>query len=335
MKKVLTYLILFIGFVLLPFTSVSALTKVSFNEISNGEVKTTLNFEEGFIGGIDVTLKVSGNVNLEDIKLADGLEKYTTSIKKNKNTVNIIITSGGVDSTHNLLNIKRELVLGNIIVNSKESTSYKIELTNLKIIDNSWNTKEIEKDNYEIIDNSFNYVNKSEIEDDDEEQTPSNPEESGDQNNPSDSEKEENKPSDDKSDDDKPDENKPDDGKSDDDKSDETEPDNEVDTNEKEDNKPSNNESNKTDSNSSNNSSDKNTQDKDQNDSSNTNASDKNDKTDNELDNNDSNTENNQNSSDKEEVKEKKSNLDLYLITGISVVAVGISIVIIKLRKSI
>ena len=320
MKKVLTYLILFIGFVLLPFTSVSALTKVSFNEISNGEVKTTLNFEEGFIGGIDVTLKVSGNVNLEDIKLADGLEKYTTSIKKNKNTVNIIITSGGVDSTHNLLNIKRELVLGNIIVNSKESTSYKIELTNLKIIDNSWNTKEIEKDNYEIIDNSFNYVNKSEIEDDDEEQTPSNPEESGDQNNPSDSEKEENKPSDDKSDDDK---------------SDETEPDNEVDTNEKEDNKPSNNESNKTDSNSSNNSSDKNTQDKDQNDSSNTNASDKNDKTDNELDNNDSNTENNQNSSDKEEVKEKKSNLDLYLITGISVVAVGISIVIIKLRKSI
>ena len=114
-KRIITTIGLLLISIFISLTSVKAATKMVFDETSNGNIKTSIHFEDGFVGGIDITLKYSGNVKYKQINLDSGLTKkeYTQNVthdEKNK-TINIKVTTGGVSNKNNLLNINKELVI--------------------------------------------------------------------------------------------------------------------------------------------------------------------------------------------------------------------------------
>ena len=164
MKKIITSIIAITLIMLFPITS-KALTKVNLAEDSNGKLSTTIHFEEGFVGGIDLKLKITGNVEVKDLSFNSKIKenKYTTKYDydtKNK-ILEIQITTGGKGSTHNLLNDKKELSLGIITLStkSKENEKYSFSIDSLKIIDNNLNSYNIEKEHLTLGDaNKFTYV---------------------------------------------------------------------------------------------------------------------------------------------------------------------------------
>ncbi len=160
MRKYVTAIALIIASIVISITSVKASTKLVFSEVSNGNINTTLNFEAGFIGGIDLKLQLKGNVEYKDFKLNNNItdKKYTTSIKYDSNTkiVNILIVTGGVGTSYNLLNSKRELALGTLVVeaNSQNNIEYSIDCSALTILDNAWKSSQIEP---EEVNNKLTY----------------------------------------------------------------------------------------------------------------------------------------------------------------------------------
>ena len=168
MRKYVTAIALIIASIVISITSVKASTKLVFSEASNGNINTTLNFEAGFIGGIDLKLQLKGNVEYKDFKLNNNItdKKYTTSIKYDSNTkiVNILIVTGGVGTSYNLLNSKRELALGTLIVeaNSQNNIEYSIDCNALTVLDNTWKSSQIEP---EEVNNKLTYKENAEDED--------------------------------------------------------------------------------------------------------------------------------------------------------------------------
>ena len=160
MKK---YILTLIICTILSLTSVKATTKVVFNETSNGNINTTLGFDTGFVGGIDITLKIKGNVSYENFNLNNiSNAKYSNvSYNKKDNTINIILLTGGVGTSHNLLDKNKNLNLGNLIVNAstKNDISYSLECTSLTVLDNSWKSSSITP---ELVDNSLTYKEEKE-----------------------------------------------------------------------------------------------------------------------------------------------------------------------------
>lgn len=145
-KKILTAIVIFIISMFISVTSVSAATRLVFSENSNGNVKATLHFEDGFIGGFDITLKYSGDVKYKQLNLDSKLKNSHVEYNNNTHIINIKFTTGGVGTSHNLLNKNKELVLGDILfdTSSKSNVSYKIECTSLTVVGNDWNSKKIE-----------------------------------------------------------------------------------------------------------------------------------------------------------------------------------------------
>ncbi len=148
-KKILTTIVVFIISIFISLTSVNAATKLVFSENSNGNIKTSLHFEDGFVGGFDITLKVNGNVKFKEVSLDSSIKKdnYTTNTsydEKNK-TIHVVVTTGGVGTSHNLLNVNKELVLGNILFEaaSNNDVTYTIECNSLTTLDNTWRSQKI------------------------------------------------------------------------------------------------------------------------------------------------------------------------------------------------
>ncbi len=160
MKKTMIFLTTLLFSLFISITSVKATTKVSLTEKSNGNINTKLHFDEGFVGGVDVAFKVDGNVSVQSFnfnsKLANKNIKSYNYDSKNK-VLNVRITSGGIGTSHNLLNSSKEIDLGNIVLNTsaKSSVSYSLAPTSLKIVDNSWNAQKIDTNNDDKKD--FNY----------------------------------------------------------------------------------------------------------------------------------------------------------------------------------
>ena len=147
-KRVITAIVVFVISIFISLTSVSAANKLTFSENSNGNIKATLHFEEGFVGGFDITLKYSGNVKYKQINLDSNVAKSSTKEIKhdgNNHTIRIIVSTGGVGTGHNLLNANKELVLGNIIFESdaKSNTTYSFECSKLTIVANDWYSKNL------------------------------------------------------------------------------------------------------------------------------------------------------------------------------------------------
>ncbi len=190
--KIVTTLVLSL---FLSLSSVNAATKLTFHEEGNGNIKSVLHFEDGFIGGLDITLKVDGNINFQKMNLDSKLtsSNFTTKTSYDDKTkeLNIVVVTGGVGTSHNLLNIDKDLVLGNILfdTSSKKDISYTIQCGSLTTLDNAWKSHEITP---EVEKNNFTYkINSSENQ---EEDTSSKEESSStDKNKEQDKEKEENK----------------------------------------------------------------------------------------------------------------------------------------------
>ncbi len=141
--KRLTYIFTILSFLLFPL-SVFATTKVELKQVSNNEINTVIHFEDGFIGGIDLTLKLDKNIKVTNFKFNNSLsDKFTKEYDYKNNTLNIKITTGGVDKKHNLVNEKKELNVGSIFVEATTNTDYKIEAKILTVINNSLNSATI------------------------------------------------------------------------------------------------------------------------------------------------------------------------------------------------
>ncbi len=152
MKK-LTYILTTITFMLFPLLA-SATTNVNLTPVSNGrQIDTIIHFEEGFVGGLDLSLKLDGNVTFDKFNFNNEFAKnnYTTNYKydSSKHILTIKVTTGGINTKHNLLNKDKEVNIGKIILSNKsnESTSYKLDTTSLTIIDNSWKSVNLEEIN--------------------------------------------------------------------------------------------------------------------------------------------------------------------------------------------
>ncbi len=164
MKKKLTYILGIITFMLFPLMA-SASTKVELKETKTGEINSTIHFEEGFVGGIDLSIKVTGDIKVEKFNFNNEFTKnnYTTYYNYNKNILTIKITTGGISQKHNLLNKDKEVSLGKIILSptSKEKTNYSLEATNLTIINNNWQSVEVEEFTTPTKDFTYQITNES------------------------------------------------------------------------------------------------------------------------------------------------------------------------------
>ncbi len=145
-------ILIFLAFVLGIFfftTPVKALTKINFEETGNGLINTTLHFEEGFVGGIDITFRITGNVDVKDFqfsnKITSGNYKTEYQYDKTQKTLTVRVTTGGIGTSHNLLNEKKELALGtiNFTTASKSNENYQLSETEFKIVDNNWASQTI------------------------------------------------------------------------------------------------------------------------------------------------------------------------------------------------
>ena len=149
-KKLLLVLVFFLGF-FFPFFSAQALTEIHFNEKANGAIRTTLHFEEGFVGGIDITFHVTGNVFVQDFQFSDKIasNSYGKEFQYDgeKQFLTIRVTTGGIGTSHNLLNEKKELELGTIVLGttSSQNENYQLSETTFQIVDNTWASQTIEQ----------------------------------------------------------------------------------------------------------------------------------------------------------------------------------------------
>lgn len=163
MRKVFTKIIVLTLFMLFPLTFTSAITKVEFSEVSNGVINTTVHFDEGFVGGIDLVLKLSNNIDIKDFIFKSSFNNYIKdyNFDKNNHTLTIKVTAGGIGVKHNLLNEKKELNLGdiNLLTNYKESFEYTLDVKSIKIVDNNWDSIILEEDSFAVGDKStFKYL---------------------------------------------------------------------------------------------------------------------------------------------------------------------------------
>lgn len=163
MKRNILILTAFIIGLFCSFTSVDALTKVNFSEEDNGRIQTTLHFEEGFVGGVELVLKLDGEVFVKNFAFPTSITSkgYKTSYDYNNNTLTVRITTGGVGVSHNLLNSKKELQLGTIEVSSDSGKDvvYKLSESSITIVDNNWDSQVISQEHITLGDkNEFTYV---------------------------------------------------------------------------------------------------------------------------------------------------------------------------------
>ena len=164
MKKRILIIITFLVGMFTSFSTVKALTNINFSEVSNGEINTTLHFEEGFVGGIDLVLKVNGDISVKnfnfDSKISNNYTKYFNYDENNK-TLTIRLTTGGIGTEHNLLNSNKEVSLGKIVLStsSKENIKYSFSKSSLKIVDNNWDSSMIEEQHLILNEpNEFTFV---------------------------------------------------------------------------------------------------------------------------------------------------------------------------------
>ena len=95
MKKFYTYLII-LSLCFFTLCCVHAETRFSFTEAENGVIDTKIHFDDGFVGGLDLSLKISDNVNVKDFMFNAYYKDFTTYYNYNKDNhmLDIKITSG-------------------------------------------------------------------------------------------------------------------------------------------------------------------------------------------------------------------------------------------------
>jgi len=142
MKK--RFLVFLCFFLFLSFaSSVEAKTVVEPKQKSNGNITLPFSFEEGYVGGLSVTVKINGSVTVKSFTWNSEFPKTYTkhySYDKNSNTLKIYIATGSNEKN---------------LVDKKGNVSFSFSITNLTIVDASYAS--IAKDDLEVVKNSFTY----------------------------------------------------------------------------------------------------------------------------------------------------------------------------------
>ncbi len=140
MKKIITSLLITTLILLHPFqTNAATLYRTSGG---NGEVELIVTADTGYVGAMDVNLKLTGNVSLEKVEWNRGLEekyikKYTYD--KANNMIRIYLATG--DAKKNLADADGNVRIGKIkVVAQKESTTFNVELNKLSVTDMDYQT---------------------------------------------------------------------------------------------------------------------------------------------------------------------------------------------------
>lgn len=102
---------------------------------SNGEVKLSLTVDEGYVGGIDVTLKISGDVTYSNFTWDTSFSKYVKKNIYNENNKELSLYVATGSTSKNLANDKRNIPLGTMKVSSSKDTKYNITVSKLVLTD--------------------------------------------------------------------------------------------------------------------------------------------------------------------------------------------------------
>lgn len=162
MKKII-WVFVSIGLFLFGISHIEAKTIIE--PISdNGNVKVNLSFEEGYVGGIDLVLKIKGQVSLDRINWSSAIaSSYTKRYSYDEKTgiVRLIVTTG--NQKNNLLDKKGNVSLATIVFKSKTNskTNYTVELSSLTIVDATYqsivkNDLELKGSNQFVVGDSSN-----------------------------------------------------------------------------------------------------------------------------------------------------------------------------------
>ncbi len=167
-------------FLLFGSSTCYAKTFVKTNAQTDNKVEVLLAFEEGYVGGIDLTVKVDGAVFLSGLDFDSHiLNSYTKRYiyDSGNNTVRIIITTGS--PKENLVDKDGYMRLGTLSFSGSEITSYKLIAKTLTIVDAKYAS--VAKDDLINEDKQFDYVLKDESLKPDDKEEPIKPDDKNDQ----------------------------------------------------------------------------------------------------------------------------------------------------------
>lgn len=148
MKNTKLLILLFLG-LFLSFTDVKAETLKRKN-VDNGKINVVLNSNKGYVGAIDATIKLTGNITFSKIewnKSLNDLAMKEYEYDKKNNTVRIFLVTK--NTSQNLLDKDGNLNIGNVVVTSTKTEDYNIELsklsiTNLDLVKSDIDSKKLE-----------------------------------------------------------------------------------------------------------------------------------------------------------------------------------------------
>lgn len=132
MKNARILLLLFLG-LFLSFTDVKA-ESLKRTNVDNGKINVVLSSNKGYIGALDATIKLTGNVSFSKIEWNQSLNDLAMKeyeYDKKNNIVRIFLVTK--NTSQNLLDKNGNLDIGNIVVTSTKTESYNIELSKLSI----------------------------------------------------------------------------------------------------------------------------------------------------------------------------------------------------------
>lgn len=141
MKKFMFVVVALLSF-LFSFNVVHADVKLETEETAAGSIKIKLVFEQGYVGAVDTSIKVQGNVNVDNLIWNSSLNAYVKrySYDANSKTVRIIISTG--DSSKNLLDKFGVLYVGELKLSNStnESQSYSFSVNNVSMVNADYKT---------------------------------------------------------------------------------------------------------------------------------------------------------------------------------------------------
>lgn len=150
MKKLL-WLSFSVVLFLFGISHIEAKTLLQTSKGNNGEVGIALAFEEGYIGGIDLTLEVSEQASLIGIRWNDALakaptKKYTYDATTHK--IKIVVATG--NQTINLVDKNGMMQIGTLIFQTTNGNTvrYTLDMIALTIVDATYSS--IKKDDFSI-----------------------------------------------------------------------------------------------------------------------------------------------------------------------------------------
>lgn len=146
MKKLKVFTLILLGF-FLCVTSVNAET-LNRNSVSNGKLELSILSNHGYVGAVDATIQITGNVSLVNLiwdTSLDNLAMREYHYDNNTNTLRIILVTKNTEQ--NLLDPHGNLKIGTIEVTAKETTDYNVALTNLEVTNLDLVKADIQKEN--------------------------------------------------------------------------------------------------------------------------------------------------------------------------------------------